>query len=114
MTFYFKKQAFSRTDGVFLGRQTVTFCLNMKFKHRDPNLVRVRNTIITEECLGKYDAFTFDAKTKKQVDVKLKVGESRTSFFPASLEDFESRDYFYVNTEKKDLKAENLVKNQRV
>ena len=30
MTFYFKKQAFSRTDAVFFGRQTVTFLKKMK------------------------------------------------------------------------------------
>ena len=82
--------------------------MNMKFKHRNPDLVRVRDTIITEECLGKYDAVTLDPKTKEQVDVKLKVGEAQTSFFPESLDDFEARDYFYVNTEK-DVKAEDLV-----
>ena len=37
--------------------------------------------------LGKYDAFTFDHKTKEQVDVKLKVGEAQTSFFPVSHDD---------------------------
>ena len=83
--------------------------MNVKFKHKNPDLVRVRDTIITEECLGKYDAVTLDPKTKEQVDVKLKVGESQKSFFPASLDDFEARDYFYVNTEKKDVKAEDLV-----
>ena len=83
--------------------------MNMKFKHKKQDSVRVRDTIITEECLGKYDAVTFDPKTKEQVDVKLKIGETQTSFFPASLDDFEARDYFYVNTEKKDVKAEDLV-----
>ena len=37
------------------------------------------------------------------------VGEAQKSFFPASLDDFEARDYFYVNTEQKDVKAEDLV-----
>ena len=83
--------------------------MNLKFKHRNPDLARSRSTIITEECLGKYDAVTFDPKTKEQVDVKLKVGEAQTSFFPTSLDDFEPRDYFYVNTEQKDVKAEDLV-----
>ena len=47
--------------------------MNLKFKHKKPDLARSRSTIITEECLGKYNAFTFDHKTKEQVDVKLKV-----------------------------------------
>ena len=82
--------------------------MNKKFKHSNPNSVRVRDTIITEECLGEYGASTLDPKTEKQVDVKLKVGETQTSFFPASVEHFEPRDYFYVNTEK-NVKAEDLV-----
>ena len=61
--------------------------MNLKFKHRNPDLARSRSTIINEECLGKYDAVTFDPKTKEQVDVKLKVGEAQTSFFPASHDD---------------------------
>ena len=79
--------------------------MNLKFKHRNPDLARSRSTIINEERLGKYDAVTFDPKTKEQVD----VGETQKSFFPASLDDFEARDYYYVNTEKKDVKAEDLV-----
>ena len=64
--------------------------MNLKFKHKNPDLARARSTIITEECLGKYVAFAFDHKTKEQVDVKPKVGESQM------------QDYFYVNTEQKD------------
>jgi len=82
--------------------------MNKKFKHSNPNSVRVRDTIITEECLGEYDASTLDPKTGKQVDVKLKVGETQKSYFPASVEEFELRDYFYVKTEK-NVKAEDLV-----
>ena len=63
--------------------------MNLKFKHKKPDLARAHSTIITEECLGKYVAFTFDHKTKEQVDVKPKVGEYQTSFFPTSLDDFE-------------------------
>ena len=43
--------------------------MNLKFKHRNPDLARSRSTIINEERLGKYDAVTFDPKTKEQVDV---------------------------------------------
>ena len=43
--------------------------MNLKFKHKNPDLARSRSTIITEECLGKYDAVMFDPKTKEQVDV---------------------------------------------
>ena len=50
--------------------------MNLKFKHRNPDLARSRSTIINEECLGKYDAVTFDPKTKEQVDVKLESWRS--------------------------------------
>ena len=43
--------------------------MNLNFKHRNLDLARSRSTIINEECLGKYDAVTFDSKTKVQVDV---------------------------------------------
>jgi len=43
--------------------------MNLNFKHRNLDLARSRSTIINEECLGKYDAVTFDPKTKVQVDV---------------------------------------------
>ena len=82
--------------------------MNLKFKHRNPDLARSRSTIINEECLGKYDAVTFDPKTK-ELERKKKVGEAQTSFFPTSLDDFEPRDYYYVNTEQNDVKAEDLV-----
>ena len=83
--------------------------MNLKFKHRNPDLARSRSTIITEECLGKYDAFTFDHKMKEQVDVKPKVGESQTS----SHDDFEPRDYFYVNTKQRTLKLKISWESQR-
>ncbi len=34
------------------------------------------------------------------MDVKMKVGESQTSLFPASVDDFKARDLYYCNTEK--------------
>ena len=39
--------------------------MNLNFKHRNLDLARSRSTIINEECLGKYDAVTFDPKTEE-------------------------------------------------
>ena len=87
--------------------------VNLKFKHRNPDLARSRSTIINEECLGKYDAVTFDPKTKEQVDVKLKVGEAQTSFFPASHDDSDREIISTLTPRRRTLKLKISWESQR-
>ena len=83
--------------------------MNLKFKHRNPDLARSRSTIITEECLGKYDAFTFDHKMKEQVD----VGEAQTSFFPVSHDDSNRGIISTLTPSRRTLKLKISWENQR-